>query len=178
MKMNEKEFCALVETLEPLPPRKTLTDVRERAIEIYNEAFDTDYYGYGFPTLDDEGVAAVERYATIVIALAGDRLKPVDRLDSAILEQIELKGAGVFDMGTWHDSQAVDPKTGDSCGTSHCRSGWATTLAHRGKDLERVFDNEMAGAIVYKMSTGKVPNFYAETAKALRDIKASARRGN
>ena len=83
-------------------------------------------------------------------------------LDSRILAAIE-KG-GTLNMATWH-----------TCKTTHCRAGWAITLAgKKGAALEKKFGSAVAGTLIYLKSTGRVPNFYAGDAEALADIKACA----
>jgi hypothetical protein len=69
-------------------------------------------------------------------------------------------------MGSWH---------GDNmCGSTHCRAGWAITLHPLGHELEAAFGPELAGSIIYMSSTGRVPNFFADTDEALADIRACA----
>lgn len=77
-------------------------------------------------------------------------------------------GGEHLDMAQWHDS----------CGTSHCRAGWAVTLAGpEGKALEERVGSATAGALTYTKSTGHAPpDFYCGNDEALRDIKACATR--
>lgn len=92
----------------------------------------------------------------------------IERLDAEILEAITV-GKGVLNMSDWHH--------GDACGTTHCRAGWAIFLAGpKGAELEREHGPERAGAMIYRASTGRTPNFSAETDHALEDIKACAAR--
>jgi hypothetical protein len=86
----------------------------------------------------------------------------VPSLDAAILAAVET--FGTLEMSTWH-----------TCETTHCRAGWAITLAgDAGKALERQVGPAVAGALIYHASTGRVPNFYANNKAALSDIRACA----
>ena len=87
----------------------------------------------------------------------------VEQLDRKILSAIEA--GGTLDMSKWH-----------SCETTHCRAGWAITIAgEAGKDLEQKRGAHIAGRMIYLASTGRSPNFFATNAKALADIQAMAR---
>jgi hypothetical protein len=87
----------------------------------------------------------------------------VENLDAKILEAIE--DGGTLDMSDWH-----------RCKTTHCRAGWAITLAGKaGQTLETDFGSELAGAMIYRASTGHVPDFFATTEVALEDIEACAK---
>jgi hypothetical protein len=69
---------------------------------------------------------------------------------------------GKLDMSNWHS---------ETCKTTHCRAGWAINLAGDvGLALEREIGPCAAGALIYQASVGYVPNFYATTDEALRDI--------
>ena len=81
-------------------------------------------------------------------------------LHTRIADAVE---AGSLDMSTWH-----------ACETEHCRAGWANTIHPLGMELERFFGPEWAGRVIYKSSTGMVPDFFATTADALADIKRCA----
>ena len=88
-------------------------------------------------------------------------------LDTAILAQIEVRN-GLLEMSAWH-----------TCATTHCRAGWAITLAgDAGKALENTYGPATAGALLYAAAypDRPVPNFYASTDAALADIRASAAR--
>jgi hypothetical protein len=90
----------------------------------------------------------------------------VPQLDAKILEQV-TNGVGMLDMTDWHH--------GDACGTTHCRAGWAVFLAgSAGAELERTTSPEHAGRAIYLASTGRVPNFFASTDRALEDLKRCA----
>jgi hypothetical protein len=87
----------------------------------------------------------------------------VEALDAKILSAINVEGCAL-DMSTWH-----------KCETTHCRAGWAVTLAGKeGAELEAKYGPEDAGRRIYLASTGYVPNFFASNDAALEDIKARA----
>ena len=88
----------------------------------------------------------------------------IPALDSKILAAIE--DGGKLDMSTWHQ-----------CKTTHCRAGWAITLAGgAGRELEIKYGSAGAGALIYAASypNERIPNFYASDEDALADIKARA----
>ena len=86
----------------------------------------------------------------------------VEAIDSAILQAVEH--GGTLDMSRWH-----------GCGTTHCRAGWAITLAgDAGAQLELTLGPAVAGLMIYLASAGYSPHFYADTSRALEDIKARA----
>src|SRR4029077_2087089 len=86
-------------------------------------------------------------------------------LDRAILE-IVTTGKGTLHMGTWHD---------EVCQTTHCRAGWAITLAgDAGAKLEKKYGPQIAGSMIYRASTGRYPDFFASTEDALEDLRACA----
>lgn len=64
------------------------------------------------------------------------------------------------------------------CGTSHCRGGWAVTLAgDEGERLESAVGTEAAAALIYMASDpalGKMPDFYCSDREALADMKRLA----
>jgi hypothetical protein len=87
----------------------------------------------------------------------------VEALDAKILDAINVEGCKL-DMSAWH-----------KCETTHCRAGWALTLAGKeGEALETKYGPADAGRRIYLASTGYVPNFYATDLEALADIKARA----
>ena len=88
----------------------------------------------------------------------------VPHLDAAILAAIEA--GGQLNMRAWH-----------SCATTHCRAGWAITLARdAGKALEDALGPCAAGALIYAASRPHrpVPNFYASNEEALADLREGA----
>ncbi len=90
----------------------------------------------------------------------------VENIDGKILAAIEAKPEA-FDMSVWHKS----------CGTTHCRAGWAIALAGEpGYALEKVMGPAGAGALIYATSRPgmRVPNFYASNADAIESIRADA----
>jgi len=87
----------------------------------------------------------------------------VEQLDAKILDAITV-GGGRLDMGQWH-----------YCETTHCRAGWAITLAgEAGRKLEEKCGPRWAGAMIYRASTGRAPYFFASDADALADIRRCA----
>jgi hypothetical protein len=86
----------------------------------------------------------------------------IPALDLQILKAIET--GGHLDMSRWH-----------ACETTHCRAGWAITLAgEAGKKLESEHGPHLAGRMIYLASTGRVPHFFATNERAMADIKARA----
>jgi hypothetical protein len=88
----------------------------------------------------------------------------VPGIDKAILEAVT--SGGTLDMFTWH-----------TCGTTHCRAGWAVHLAgEAGYALERLMGTEAAGACIYLASRPGVamPDFYAPDDAAMADLRECA----
>jgi hypothetical protein len=84
----------------------------------------------------------------------------VEDLDRKILSALESGGA--LEMGNWH-----------SCDTTHCLAGWAVHLAgEAGYALEKEHGPQRAGALIYNVSTGRAPHFFASNERALADLKA------
>jgi len=82
------------------------------------------------------------------------RLLAVPELDKKILAAIEA-GQGKLEMGDWHGQ--------NSCGTTHCRAGWAVTMAGpAGAVAEALLGTCAAGALIYAASypTQRVPDFF------------------
>ncbi len=98
--------------------------------------------------------------------LRGADYYKVPDLHTKMLAAIE---AGGLEMGSWH-----------TCETTHCRAGWAITLAGNvGKYMESQLGPAAAGAFITLASCPwmeKVPNFYASNETALADIKKCAER--
>ena len=87
----------------------------------------------------------------------------VEHLDRKILDVIE-KGTGRLEMSQWH-----------TCATTHCRAGWAIALAgEAGKELEDKVGPFRAGCLIYSVSTGRVPHFFASNERALQDLRECA----
>ena len=90
----------------------------------------------------------------------------VPELDAAILAAVEA--GGELDMHDWH-----------TCATTHCRAGWAITLAgDAGAALEAQYGPNVAGALIYHASAGYVPDFYASNEDALADMRRRAAGGS
>ena len=69
-------------------------------------------------------------------------------------------------MSDWH-----------TCKTTHCRAGWAVTLAgEAGATLEAKVGPAVAGTLIYAASRpGKpIPDFYCGDEAAMADLRASA----
>jgi hypothetical protein len=89
----------------------------------------------------------------------------IKNIDAAILAAIEAPG-NELRMSSWH-----------TCGTTHCRAGWAIHLAgDAGYKLEKVVGSSAAGALIYAASRPDkpVPDFLASDADALADLRACA----
>src|SRR5262245_15423782 len=86
----------------------------------------------------------------------------VEQLDAKILAAIET--GGELKMKEWH-----------TCETTHCRYGWAITLAG---DAGRVLEGEVgpltAGALIYWNSAGYIPAYTGEDDAVLEDIRQHA----
>jgi hypothetical protein len=109
---------------------------------------------------------AILRYANLTDAnLTDAKGLPkvvVKDLDTKILQAID--SGGTLSMSAWH-----------TCETTHCRAGWAITLAgKRGKKLEENFGPQVAGTLIYLASTGRVPDFFASDADAMCSIRRAA----
>ena len=91
----------------------------------------------------------------------------VDSIHQRIYEVASQPNA--LDMCCWHKS----------CGTAHCRAGWAIELAgHKGYFLEQATSPAFAAMVIYdknsKIPMSEVPNFSASNAEALADMKRMA----
>lgn len=89
----------------------------------------------------------------------------IERLDAKILAAVEGPAAiGALEMGQWH-----------TCETTHCRAGWAITLAgEAGRALEAKYGPHGAGRMIYLASTGHAPHFFASNTRALEDLRERA----
>ena len=95
----------------------------------------------------------------------GAEIPIIPQIDAAILAAIGEK-PNTLRMNTWH-----------TCHTTHCRAGWAITLAgEAGAALEAAVGPAAAGALIYAVSRPDmpVPNFYTTNKKAFADIAACA----
>jgi hypothetical protein len=93
------------------------------------------------------------------------KVPQVSRLDSKILNAV--KKGGQLSMGSWH-----------ACGTTHCRAGWAITLAGcEGSELETALGPGTAGALIYAKAYPEksIPIFYASDKEAMASIRESAK---
>jgi hypothetical protein len=103
--------------------------------------------------------------------LRGAYLKGEHDLDIPTIKNIHQKvyksasAPNALEMGDWHNS----------CGTTHCRAGWVTTLSgEKGKALENKVGTELAGYLIYRKSDAFEINFFADNATAMADMKAMA----
>jgi hypothetical protein len=88
----------------------------------------------------------------------------VERLHERLSEAVGEQGEHLC-MSDWHHR----------CGTSHCRAGWAIMLAgDDGLALEASHGPATAAVLIYAVSTGMVPDFYATDHDALEDIRRCA----
>jgi hypothetical protein len=117
---------------------------------------------YVRPTTPEE-LAAHQAARAAAHRLRHPGVPVVEALDAKILQAVTA-GGGSLEMGAWH-----------TCATTHCRAGWAITLAgEKGAALEQEYGSEGAAVMIYRASTGRVPNFFDTTEGALADIKACA----
>lgn len=98
-------------------------------------------------------------------SLSGADLRPdvprIPNIDAAILAAIE--GGGTLDMSAWH-----------TCETTHCRAGWAITLAGAaGARLEKEYGTNAAAALIYAVSRPDrpVPNWYASADEVMAELR-------
>jgi uncharacterized protein YjbI with pentapeptide repeats len=99
------------------------------------------------------------------VDLGGAYILKIKNIDAAILAAIDARG-NELRMSSWH-----------TCGTTHCRAGWAIHLAgDAGYRLENVVGSSAAGALIYAASRPDkpVPDFIASDAVALADLRACA----
>jgi hypothetical protein len=117
------------------------------------------------------------RYADLSGAdLSGADLRGADLSDAPTVPNIHqavyaaASQPGALDMGAWH-----------VCDTTHCRAGWVVTLAgEAGAELEAKIGTPAAAAAIYlasdpeRFKRERLPNFYADNATALADMKRCA----
>jgi hypothetical protein len=109
----------------------------------------------------EQRAARVARYRAL-----HPEIPVIEALDRKILDAVTVSD-GHLDMARWH-----------TCETTHCRAGWAITLGgEAGKKLEKEHGPFLAGCMIYRASTGRVPYFFATTEEALADIKRCAEAG-
>ena len=96
----------------------------------------------------------------------------VPNLDNQILAAVEVENQRL-DMRSWH---------GTSCGTTHCRAGWAVVLAGPvGLAVEAIYGTETAAALIYEASYPgeRIPDFYEMIVElVLADIRKRANRSS
>lgn len=104
------------------------------------------------------------------VNLRGADLRGVDLSFVPIIKEIDaaiLTASNYgkhLNMSDWHQ-----------CDTTHCRAGWAITLAGlEGAKLEKRLGPSTAGALIYHVSTGYIPDFHADNEEALEDMKIRA----
>jgi hypothetical protein len=102
----------------------------------------------------------------------------IHNIDSAILAAIEPDREN-FSMKHWHSTVDRDGyHYSDSCGTAHCRAGWAIVLAgEAGRALEGKVGSQTAGTLIYRKSRCwmPAPEFIHDTdSQALTDMRACA----
>ena len=90
----------------------------------------------------------------------------IESIHSRILEAASQPEA--LDMGSWH-----------TCGTTHCRAGWAVHLAGEpGYALERFHGTALAAQLIYRESSPEMPvsppRFCETNEEALADMKRLA----
>lgn len=153
-----------------------------------------------------ETVAAQDIPAETLKALKGAGLTwkdvpKVKDLDLVLWESIKKQPSG-FDMSHWHglnrtdeygeqclgadDLEARGVTAAKTCGTSHCRAGWAVLLAgpRKGLAFERALDAANfdgaydAGQLIYAKSRPDepLPQFFCDDDEAWEDIKDHARK--
>lgn len=93
-----------------------------------------------------------------------DQIPAIENIDHKILEAIKMEGNGLR-MNDWH-----------SCGTTHCRGGWAVHLAgEQGYALEKKIGPEWAARLIYRKSRPGQPDpdFFASNEEAMEDLVSS-----
>lgn len=111
-------------------------------------------------------------------------------IDTRILQSIignAQKGCNGLEMSHWHglvpnpnpgfDIPYIKTDETNWCQTTHCRAGYAISLAGKaGYDLERRINNaEVAGQLIYVKSRGSYPSFHVNNASAILDLMDCAR---
>lgn len=138
---------------------------------------DLDLYGTNVTALPDGLTVGfnLDLSGTKVTALPADiKLVGCTIADAPVIPNIHAaiwaaaSQPGALDMSQWH-----------KCETTHCRAGWAVTLAGAaGRELERRLNNDTAAAamLIYAASdpSRPVPDFYASNEDALADMARRA----
>ena len=95
--------------------------------------------------------------------IAAPEIPSIPNIHQAIYEAIQTGG---LEMSTWH-----------TCGTTHCRAGWAVHLAgEAGYALEKRTSTEFAAMQIYRASGYPISpiRFYDSNEVAMADIKRLA----
>jgi uncharacterized protein YjbI with pentapeptide repeats len=131
------------------------------------------------PTNIQMGAAAIAAYLSGA-DLRGADLRDAD-LSGANLSDADLGGVPaikdihkvVYEAAS--KVNALNMETWHTCETTHCRAGWAVTLAgEAGKAMEFCLGTAAAAALIYLKSDPKLkkmPDFYADNETALADMK-------
>lgn len=142
------------------PERTNLRDVcgylqfsREGKVEFRDQVVDIIIEAYREVAGTVEGITVPNIYSDLL----------------AIFED----GKGSLNMSNWHGGYGAY-----FCDTTHCLAGWAVTLAKDGLNLEDMLSTYIAGAVVYKVSTGDIPDFFAENDEAMDDLIARSCQDN
>ncbi len=101
--------------------------------------------------------------SAIVQRIFDNQAPKISSLDAKILAAIE--NGGHLKMNNWH-----------TCATTHCRAGWAVTVAGKaGLNLEKRLGTAGAAAALYTSAGLPIPNFYNQNNdKVLAQIKGAA----
>ena len=88
---------------------------------------------------------------------------PIDLEMARVIEQ----SPDLFNMSEWHSS----------CGTTHCRAGWAVNLHPTGLTLESIYGTSAAAGMIYAKCSvlAKVPDWHASNEDAIEDIRERAK---
>lgn len=138
-----------------------------RGANLYGAKFrgadlsDSNLYGADLENTDFKGANL-----TGVIGLPS--IPVVADLDRKILQILD-NGLGKLDMRDYHTDDAT------ICNTTHCLAGFAIDLAgSAGYVLEDQIGSSAAGAFIYFVSTGQVPDFFTDNDTALHDLRVRA----
>jgi len=83
-------------------------------------------------------------------------------IDARILSDVD-SGKFNLDMSDYH------------CGTSYCMAGFADLYAKKlSADMSGYLGYYLTGALIFKKSTGRIPNFFASDKAAMADMRAHA----
>lgn len=122
------------------------------------------------------------------------RVPVVPDLDEKIYKIVSADNSRL-EMISWHSVFSDDPAhyyqcenmaemreaigdaqdEGHACKTAHCLAGWAVFLGgEKGEALEKEYGAEVAGAMIYAVSEGHVPDFFDGDLSALDQLKDRA----